>query len=37
MIAGPQYALGPEPPTTDARAVAQVVKDAETRARESEG
>jgi MIP family channel proteins len=34
VIAGPQYALGTEPPTTDARAAAQVVKDAETRARE---
>lgn len=34
VIAGPQYALGAEPPTTDARAAAQVVKDAETRARE---
>ena len=35
VIAGPQYALGAEPPTTDARAVTQVVKDAETRAKES--
>jgi glycerol uptake facilitator protein len=34
VIAGPQYALGAEPPTSDARAVGQVVKDAETRARE---
>ncbi len=34
VIAGPQYALGMEPPTSDARAVGQVVKDAETRARE---
>jgi len=34
VIAGPQYALGSEPPTTDARAAAQVVKDAETRAQE---
>jgi MIP family channel proteins len=34
VIAGPQYALGAEPPTTDARAAAQVVKDAETRVRE---
>ncbi len=33
MIAGPQYAEGPEPPTSDVRAVAQSVKDAETRAR----
>jgi glycerol uptake facilitator protein len=33
VIAGPQYALGPEPPTSDERAVGQVVKDAETRAR----
>jgi len=32
VIAGPQYGLGMEPPTSDARAVAQVVKDAETRA-----
>ncbi len=32
VIAGPQYALGPEPPTTDERAVGNVVKDAETRA-----
>jgi glycerol uptake facilitator protein len=34
VIAGPQYALGAEPPTSDARAVGQVVKDAETKARE---
>jgi MIP family channel proteins len=34
VIAGPQYALGAEPPTTDARAAAQVVKDAETRVKE---
>ncbi len=34
VIAGPQYALGMEPPTSDARAVEQVVKDAETRAGE---
>jgi glycerol uptake facilitator protein len=33
VIAGPQYALGPEPPTSDERAVGQVVKDAETRSR----
>ena len=32
IIAGPQYALGPEPPTSDQRAVENVVKDAETRA-----
>jgi len=31
VIAGPQYALGPEAPTTDARAAVQAVKDAETR------
>ena len=34
VIAGPQYALGAEPPTSDARAVGQVIKDAETRAGE---
>ena len=34
VIAGPQYALGAEPPTSDARAAAQVVKDADTRAKE---
>jgi hypothetical protein len=34
VIAGPQYAEGPEPPTSDVRAVAQAVKDAETPARE---
>jgi glycerol uptake facilitator protein len=34
VIAGPQFAVGPEPPTTDARAVGQAVKDAETTARE---
>jgi MIP family channel proteins len=34
VIAGPQFALGAEPPTTDVRAAAQVVKDAETRAAE---
>ncbi|MGI9019787.1 MAG: MIP/aquaporin family protein [Solirubrobacterales bacterium] len=33
VIAGPQYALGSEPPTTDVRAAAQVVKDADTRAK----
>jgi MIP family channel proteins len=33
VIAGPQFAEGPEPPTSDARAVGQAVKDAETRAR----
>jgi MIP family channel proteins len=32
VIAGPQYALGAEPPTSDARAVENVVTDAETRA-----
>jgi glycerol uptake facilitator protein len=34
VIAGPQYALGPEAPTTDARAAVQAVKDAETRIEE---
>lgn len=33
VIAGPQYAEGSEPPTSDARAVGQAVKDAEVRAR----
>lgn len=33
VIAGPQYAEGAEPPTTDARGVAQAVKDAEVRER----
>jgi MIP family channel proteins len=33
VIAGPQYAEGAEPPTSDTRAVAQAVKDAETRTR----
>jgi MIP family channel proteins len=33
VIAGPQYAEGAEPPTSDVRAVAQAVKDAETRTR----
>jgi glycerol uptake facilitator protein len=33
VIAGPQFAEGAEPPTSDARAVGQAVKDAETRAR----
>jgi MIP family channel proteins len=33
VIAGPQYSEGPEPPTSDARAVGQAVKDAEVRAR----
>ena len=33
VIAGPQFAEGPEPPTSDARAVGQAVKDAETRTR----
>ena len=33
VIAGPQYAEGAEPPTSDVRAAAQAVKAAETRAR----
>lgn len=33
VIAGPQFAEGPEPPTSDARAVGQAAKDAETRVR----
>ena len=33
VIAGPQFAEGAEPPTSDARAVSQAVKDAEVRAR----
>lgn len=33
VIAGPQYAEGPEPPTSDARGVGQAIKDAEVRAR----
>jgi MIP family channel proteins len=33
VIAGEQYSAGPEPPTSDARAVAQAVKDAEVEAR----
>lgn len=33
VIAGPQYAEGAEPPTTDVRGVAQAVKDAEVRER----
>jgi glycerol uptake facilitator protein len=33
IISGPQFAEGAEPPTSDARAVGQAVKDAETRAR----
>jgi MIP family channel proteins len=33
VIAGPQFAEGPEPPTSDARAVGQATKDAEVRAR----
>lgn len=33
VIAGPQYAEGSEPPTSDARAVGQAVKDAEVRSR----
>ncbi|HYH60362.1 MAG TPA: aquaporin [Solirubrobacterales bacterium] len=33
VISGPQFAEGPEPPTSEARAVGQAVKDAETRTR----
>jgi glycerol uptake facilitator protein len=33
VIAGPQFALGPEPPTSDVRTAAQVVEDVETAAR----
>ena len=33
VIAGPQYAEGAEPPTSDVRAVGQAVKDAEVRTR----
>ena len=33
VIAGPQYAEGAEPPTSDARGVGQAVKDAEVRER----
>jgi len=33
VIAGPQYAEGAEPPTSDARAVGQAVRDAEVRTR----
>ncbi len=33
VISGPQFAEGAEPPTTDTRAVAQAVKDAEVRER----
>jgi MIP family channel proteins len=33
VIAGPQFGLGPEPPTTDADAVGNVVADVETAAR----
>ena len=33
VISGPQFAEGPEPPTSDARAVGQAVKDAEIRVR----
>jgi glycerol uptake facilitator protein len=33
VIAGPQFAEGAEPPTSDARAVGQAVKDAEVRSR----
>lgn len=34
VIAGPQYALGPEAPTTETRADVQALRDAETRAEE---
>jgi glycerol uptake facilitator-like aquaporin len=34
VIAGPQYALGAEPPTTDTRAAVQATKDVATRERE---
>ena len=33
VIAGPQYAEGAEPPTSDARGVGQAIKDAEVRER----
>ncbi len=33
VIAGPQYATGPEPPTSDARAVGQAVREAEVEGR----
>ena len=33
MIAGPQFAEGAEPPTSEARGVGQAIKDAEVRAR----
>ena len=33
VIAGPQFALGPEPPTSDVRTAAQVTQDVETAAR----
>ena len=33
VIAGPQYAEGAEPPTSDVRGVTQAVKDAEVRER----
>jgi len=33
VIAGPQYAEGPEPPTSGARGVGQAIKDAEVRTR----
>jgi MIP family channel proteins len=35
VIAGPQYAEGAEPPTSDVRGVAQAVKDAEVRERKN--
>ena len=34
VISGPQFAEGPEPPTSDVRAVGQATKDAEVRARQ---
>ena len=37
VIAGPQFALGPEPPTSPGRAVEQVAQDIDTVAREEEG
>jgi len=37
VIAGPQFALGPEPPTSPARTVEQVASDVRTVTREEEG
>jgi MIP family channel proteins len=37
VIAGPQFALGPEPPTSPARTVEQVASDVRTVTREDEG